>query len=218
MDGLFEFFEQNPWIIPVGAAVIAVICLLLEIFVFRSRRLDSIYELADDDYEYYSAVRRSDRNIMLVYFFAIGLPSLATILLFLFYSNGTLEEPTAIYILMGYLLVATIVLAIIRRDYLLIFLWLIPTWTLGSRAHKTFDGDTYDVEIDANGHGTVSQHYGIGTVIFAIIGFLLFFLKMIIIAVYLLMIALANTVLSLIGYPILYTACIIKTTKDLKNC
>ena len=34
-------FEQNPWIIPVGAAVIAVICLLLEIFVFRSRRLDS---------------------------------------------------------------------------------------------------------------------------------------------------------------------------------
>ena len=212
MQEFAEWFANNPWVFFVGAAIAASVCILLEIFVFRKKRLNKIYNESSSDYEYYTNVRKSDMKIMITYGAALGLPSLVFFVL-LFFTNTI--DSVVYTIFLVYFLIVTVVLAILRRDILLLILWAIPTLTLFFHAHRSVDAGTYDVNVDSNGHVSVTEHFSFLTILLGMLGIMLFCFKIIIIAVYMTMIAMANTVLSLIGYPIYYMVCIIKTSKEI---
>ncbi len=219
--GKFDvWLDNNPWIYPVVSGVLVIFFLILDIYR-RKKKIAEYDEQYVDNRDFFGTVKKRDITFLITNIIFMALPTIAYIVLYVLSTKqpeSTIIEDYSMYVLL-YCFFASLVLAWIRKDFLLLILWKIPTITLGARAHNAVHAERnmYEVTIDSNGHGTVSEYSSGFSFILTLIGVVLFVFKLCILIAYLVCSMLANFVLSTIIYPILYSVYIYKDSKYLKE-
>ncbi len=216
-----KWIENNPWFYPVAISVLVIVFIILDI----CRRGRIIYDYEKSKYSedfYLGEIKNRDICFLILNIIFIAIPSIVYLVICAKLSNGIenikLTNNKYSNYFLFYFFAATLILAIVRKDFLLLLIWMIPTISLGGQTHEAVDDKyTYDVRIDSNGNGRVSEHYSGFSLAIGLIGLLFFTLKLFVIAIYLACSVIANFILSTIIYPIMYSIYIYKDSKMLKK-
>ncbi len=219
-DQVLQFFTSNPWIVFVAGAVIALIIMIFELAVGRPRAVEKIRSRygSFDESIILDEIRKRDIRFLVLNIVFFVVPALVVLVMYLIDKEFVTTKYNG-WVGGGFLIyyaITSVVMAIVRKDFLLLILWKIPTLTLFIKTHDTVDKGYYDVTVYSDGSATAEEHFSWATIILGILGFMLFSLKVLLIAIYLLILTIGNVLLAAVIFPIMYSVYIAKDTKAIK--
>ncbi len=198
---------DNPLIFSILGIVFGGLYFLLDFFARKKFKEENLYSA--DDMAGIELLYKRDLKYLILSTSLLGLPYL---IFFILGMSHTLDQ-TAVYIFVGYFVVAGIVLNIVRKDPVIRILWKIRTFSLLYNYQE--NTDDYEVYV-SDTNVSVSRGNSFTVIFLFILGCFLFVIKLMAFIVYSILMFFANMVLSVFVYPIMYTILLIRNHNMLK--
>lgn len=198
---------NNPVAVIILSVIFGGLYFLLDFFARKKFKEDNLY--SSDDMAGIELLYKRDIKYLILNTALLGLPYL---IFFILGFSHTLDQ-TAVYIFVGYFVVAGIVLNIVRKDPVLKILWKIKTFSLLYNYQE--NTDDYEVYVSET-NVSVSRGNSFTVIFLFLLGCFLFVIKLMLFIIYAMLMFFANMALSVFVYPIMYTILLIRNHNMLK--